>query len=432
MKTRILFISFLLLLLAGCRKDIIIQKPEGPGTEQPQEDTVQTEDPVIETGLPVVYINTDGARAIKSKTVEVPATIKVKGAGGYADQMPLKCSVRGRGNTTWSWPKKPYLVKLKEAAPMLGMPSHKRWVLLANFMDRTMMRNLVSMKVSSLTSLAWTPRCVPVELVLNGRHVGNYLLIEQVRVSSERVNISKDNGFLLELDFHYDNEFQWIDSHGSCDWRKLGIPFGVKHPDAEDLSEDRKIFIKSHINKVASCIYGEGFADPEEGYAKWIDVDSFIDYWLVFEIMGNHELRNPGSVFMYMEEGGKLMAGPCWDFDWGVLSYNTSPGARSGLVNEHAIWYDRLLQDPAFRQKLRERFLELLPALETIPQQIEAWRALLSESARLNFAMWNPAQDASQNQGKIINGDERMTFDEAVTLLSQIYQERLVVLRNVL
>ena len=377
---------------------------------------------LIKTGLPVIYLETDGGKKINSKTTFVQGSMRIKGYGGYDSQRNMRCSVRGRGNTTWSWPKKPYLVKFDEKQSLLGMPEHKRWVLLANFMDRTLMRNLVSMKVASMTSLAWTPRCVPVELVLNNQHVGSYLLIEQVRVSEKRVNISKKDGYLVELDFHYDNEVQWKDPHGG------GIPFGVKHPDPDSITTAQKQYIKDYIYNAAEILYGPDFTDPERGYADWIDVDSFVDYWIVYEVMGNHELGNPGSVFFHKDGSGKLVAGPCWDFDWGVLSYNTSPHARTGFVNRNAIWYARLFQDPAFAKKVRDRFFELKPQLETIPAYIDDCQRLLEKSAELNFAMWNPAEDRSQNGGRIINGDENMSFADAVARLRSIYQERLEVM----
>ena len=260
-----------------------------------------------------------------------------------------------------------------------------------------MMRNMVAMKVSSMTRLAWTPRCRPVELVLNGKHVGNYLLIEQVRVDGDRINIDKKDGYLLELDFHYDNVFQWKDHN---------IPFAVKHPDPEEpteLTQERKAYIKSYITTVSNTLYGSNFKDPENGYAKYLDVDSFIDYWIVFEVMTNHELGNPGSVFMHKDKNGKLTAGPCWDFDWGVLTFDTTGGDRR-LINRHAIWYDRLFQDPAFLQKTRDRIRELLPQLQTIPDYIDECEALLSESA-----------------GQIINGDERMSFHDAVARIKKNY-----------
>ena len=376
----------------------------------------------VKTGLPVVYVNTEGGQGVYSKTEYVPASMFIKGTGSLPGLESVSCSIRGRGNTTWTWPKKPYLVKLEERASVLGFPKHKRWVLLANFMDRTLMRNMVSMKVSSMmTNLAWTPHCQPVELVLNGKHVGSYLLIEQVRVDKNRVNISEDGGYLLELDFHYDNEFQWKDHN---------IPFAVKYPDPEDLTTQQKSYIKNYIAEVSNTIYGSNFKDAQNGYAKYLDVDSFIDYWIVYEVMGNHELGNPGSVFFHKDVNGKLTAGPCWDFDWGVLSFKTSPHAETGLVNGNAIWYKRLFEDPAFKTRVRDRFNELLPQLETIPDYMEECRSLLSESAKLNFAMWNPADDKSQNGGSIINGDENMTFDAAVDRIKSNYNKHLQAIQS--
>ena len=394
---------------------------------------------LVKTGLPTVYVDTEGGKEVTSKTQFVKATVKIRGNEQYDGLGATACEIRGRGNTTWTWPKKPYLIKLEEKQHIFGMHKHKRWVLLANFMDRTLMRNLVSMKVSSMTRLAWTPGCVPVELVLNGKHVGSYLLIEQVRVDNHRVNITEmtkdDNsgnaltgGYLLELDFHYDNEVQWKDPHGSNNQSGGGIPFGVKYPDPDDLTSQQLKYIKQYVYDAAEALYGKDFKDPEKGWRAYIDEDSFIDYWIVFEVMGNHELGNPGSVFMHKDRGGKLVAGPCWDFDWGVLSYNTSPQARTGLINGSAIWYGRLRQDPAFEAKLKARFQELLPQLETIPDYMDQCEALLTASARLNFEMWNPADDRSQNGGWIINGDEDMSFHDAVARLKSIYKERLKVI----
>ena len=376
----------------------------------------------IRTGLPVVYLDTAGGADITSKDTYLTATVGIKGFGGYPDFAPASARVKGRGNTTWTWPKKPYLIAFDSRQSVLGLPKHKRWILLANFMDRTLMRNMVSMKVSSMmTNLAWTPHCVPVELVLNGKHKGSYLLIEQVRVDKNRVNISETGGYLFELDFHYDNPVQWRG--------QTNIPFSVKYPDDDDITSEQISYAKSYIAEVENTIYGSNFKDEENGYAKYLDVDSFIDYWIVYEVMCNHELGNPGSVYFHKDVNGKLTAGPCWDFDWGVLSFYTSNGAN-GLVNGKAIWYERLFQDPAFKTKVKNRFTEMLPQLQTIPDYMEECRALLSESAKLNFAMWNPADDKSQNGGQIINGDENMTFDAAIDRLKKNYNTHLEVIKS--
>ena len=392
----------------------------------------------MNTGLPVLYLDTEGNKEIVSKTDYLSATLAVwEEDSGLGESLP--CSVRGRGNTTWKWPKKPYLVKLDKKESLLGMKKHKRWVLLANFMDRTLMRNMVAMKVASLTSLDWTPSCKPVELVLNGRHAGNYLLIEQVRVDKNRVPVAEmtpeDNsgeavtgGYLMECDFHFDNEVQWIDPHGRCNRFEEGIPFAVKYPDPDDITESQVAYIKQYIHDTGEAIYGPDFKDPEKGYAAYIDVDSYIDYWIVYEVMGNVALSNPGSIFCHKDRGGKLKAGPCWDFDWGVLSFITAPSAKTGLLHRKAMWYARLFQDPAFLARAKARYQELLPKLETVPDYMESLRKTLSASAVRNFRLWDPAEDASQNGGKIINGDENLTFDEAVDRLKSNYQERLQII----
>ncbi len=385
----------------------------------------------VETGLPVVYIDTDGGKGISSKTVSTASVLKIRGDGTLDGLPPSSCSVRGRGNISWKWPKKPYRLHFRDRVSLLGMPPHEDWVLLASFSDRTLMRSLVAMKVSSLTSLEWTPRCVPVELVLDGEHRGNYLLMEQLAVGADRLDLG-DTGLLLELDYHQDGDFHWIDPRGSSLYRWDGVPFAVRYPDPEGLTVTQKEQIRHFVAQAAQALYGEDFADPDKGYAAWLDVDSFVDYWLVFEIMGNYELGNPGSVFMHKRADGKLQAGPCWDFDWSLLRSGADIQDFTGLLNRDAIWYSRLFRDPAFAQKVRTRFEELLPSLQQVPAYIEVCTQLLSESARLNFAMWNPEQDRWRNKGLPVNGDESLGFEEAAKQLSRTYLDRLALMQKLL
>ncbi len=384
---------------------------------------------VPDTGLPVIVIDTEGGRAVESKAINYPAVVTVRGAGGYDGLEAVGCTVRGRGNTTWAWPKKPYRLDLQESLPVLGMPAGRHWILLANYSDRTLIRNLVAMKVSSLTSLAWTPRCVPVELVMNGRHDGCYLLVEKVEAGGARVDVSREGGYLLESDFRYDNKVQWIDRHG-ISRLVTGIPFAVKYPSPDDLTKDQEEYIKKYVSDTAEAIYSEDFADPAKGYAAWIDVDSFIDYWLVFEIMGNPELANPCSVFYHKDAGGKLVAGPIWDFDIALRSFGTSVQEWTGFVNRYAVWYSRLFQDPAFADRVRERFLELLPQLLEVADYIDECHRMLKASADLNFTMWNPATDRWLNFGLLLNGDESLSFDDAADRLREIYLRRLEMLKT--
>lgn len=457
----------------------------------------------VNTGLPILEIwtkGTDGnpvtvstidtnkdteypARAILHVGNENPLVLETDSEKENDDPY-TNCTIKGRGNTTWNWAKKPYKLKLEKKTKLLGLGAKKskHWVLLANFMDKTMMRNRVAMELSSMmTNLAWTPQSTPVELYIDGVHRGNYLLIEQVRVDDGRVVVKptgataenvNDVGFMLELDFHFDNYYgsstssnknkiQWRDPHGKSKYANVpfydydgkgnkGIPFSVKEPDWNpddneilDKEEDQLTYIKNYVSQAGASLYPSGNnssyswwknvadpnPDPNTGYPKYLDVDSFIDYWIVFEVMINHELGNPGSVYMTKPVGGKLTAGPCWDFDWGTLSdgYNNArtPNPTTNLMNADAIWYQSLMKDYSYVNRLYDRFMELKPQMETIPAKIDEWEREMAVSAELNFQMWNPKEAAQQQGRSTINGDETLSYHDAVARIKQFYTDRL-------
>lgn len=375
------------------------------------------------TGLPVMWIETPGKQPVTSKEEWVKnSTMHLDGAGRFDDLEEVSLSIRGRGNSTWEWPKKPYNLKLDSKASVLGMPKHKRWCLLANYMDRTLLRNRIAYYLAGQTSLAWTPRCEFAEVFLNGQHLGQYLVAEHIKVDENRVDITEmtpaDNsgeavtgGYLMELDFHFDNVWQWHTA--------FGVPFSVKSPDEEELTQEQFAWIKTHITEVEQSLYGDGFADPVTGYRRYLNEESFVDYWLVYELTVNHELANPGSVYLHKDRGGRIFAGPVWDFDWGTFSYNASPAAQYGLFMTHAWWYRRLFEDEGFRRKAAERWQTLKPRFLTALDYIESQRADIARSAAVNFAKWTISTDT--------NGDERLAYDEAVARMRRILDERIAI-----
>lgn len=379
------------------------------------------------TGLPVMHIYTADRGPVTSKVDWKSATLSINGMGQYEDLVDAEVNIRGRGNTTWGWNKKPYALKFEKKTSVLGMPKHKRWVLLANAMDKTMLRNRVAFKVAQQTSLAWTPRNEYVELFLNGKHLGCYLLTEHIKVDENRVNIVEmspedsegealTGGYLFELDFHFDNEKQWRTSRNT--------PFAIKSPDEDELTDVQFAWAQEYINSLEALLYSEDYLSPENGYANYIDRQSFIDYWLVFEVCLNHEINNPGSVYMYKDRGGKLHAGPIWDFDWGTFSYKVSTSAKGKLYLTGALWYNRLLKDPAMRTLAKERWQEIYPRLVELLSFIDTEAARLAPSAQRNFALWNP-----QDTGGV-NGDETLPYTEAVARMRSIYSERLTDINN--
>jgi hypothetical protein len=358
-----------------------------------------------------------------------------------------KCYVKGRGNTTWNWDKKPYAIKLDKKSPVLGMAKHKRWVLLANKIDKTMMRNKVTFMIAAAcykdgaTQQGWNPTGQSVELVLNGVHKGNYLLCEQIKVDANRVNIGEsktpatstsDQGYLLEGDRYWgtdDTEQLWWTSYRSqTQYRQLknvdftylygtnyytGGPnttsgnykfmWGLKTPDDGDLGEngagkntDAFKWINDKVTATEKFIFETMTSStPLSEISKYIHVDSFINYWLVFEMAMNQELNNPGSVYMYYDNtDGTFHAGPVWDFDWGTYNYNFTDdnlykNKASHFLVANSLWYCSLIKNTAFQQRVTERWENIKPQLEIVVEHIPELTDYLAKSAEYNWGMWS-------------------------------------------
>ena len=369
--------------------------------------------------LPTVYLTTPGGQKIESKEKWVEnSEIRIVKADGSEDLNVTKASLRGRGNSTWGYPKKPFAIKLDKKEEVLGMPRHKRWVLLANWMDRTLMRNSVAFEIARKTSLAWTPRGEFVEVVLNGEHLGNYYLCEHIKVDENRVNIVEldesdteeptiSGGYLVEMDTYYDeiNKFK-------TNIRQM--PVNIKEPDEKVLNSAQLAYIQGYFNRIEALLYDDN-PPAGESYKDYLDVASFIDWWLVHELTLNGEPNHPKSSFMHKDREGKLFAGPVWDFDWGTFV----PGVNDFLT-KNSIWFDKLFQDPEFVAEVKSRWNLLKPEFETVIDYINEEASYIRESAEVNSEMWPITIH--------VNGDEKMSFDQAVNRLREVYRDRIELL----
>ena len=371
---------------------------------------------IVKSGLPILYINTPNESEIPNKYQDWLSNCEMRlyNSDGSVD-FEGTTNIRGRGNSTWYFAKKPYALKLESKASILGMPKHKRWVLLANYLDRTLLRNRVAFHIATLTSLAWTPRGQYVELVLNGKHKGSYYLCEQIKIDKNRVNIREmestdtigdalTGGYLLELDKNYDevNKFR---SHIQ------DLPYMIKEPDEDALVPQQFDYMQAYITNLENELYNnlEG-----RQWASYIDFDSFIDWWLVHELTNNEEPEHPKSTYMYKEMNDVLRAGPVWDFDWGTFTPDRS--AEFSCM-EGPLYYEQLFKDATFTTRLKERWSLLKPQFETVPTYINAESVSIEISNKINIAMW-PISER-------INGDETMTYTEAVARMIEAYNLKL-------
>ena len=311
------------------------------------------------TGLPLLYIDIAGKREVTSKDYYLDATlrlvedVKTRAAG---DVVSAPVHIKGRGNSSWTQPKKPYRLKFDEKIALLGEHKDKSWVLVANYSDKSMLRNSLSYYMGKVSNLEWTPSSHFVELFINGKHQGTYLLCEKVKVAKHRVNVG-DDGFLLECNRWADQE----DGNVYFYTPNLTPAIVVKEPDvvAGDANFE---YVRNYMLTAEQVLFSANFADPNVGWQKYMDMDSFVDWYLIHEMSKNVDCMFNFSTYLNLPRGGKLRMGPIWDFDiaYGNIKQSDSGYLKwvfpSGNLLSVTKWYSRLMKDPAFVAKLKERF----------------------------------------------------------------------------
>ncbi len=354
-----------------------------------------------------VYILTPDGQEITSKHTWVElCRIQITGDDGEILFEKDSMMVKGRGNSTWyNFPKKPYTLKLRHQADLFGTGKSKHYVLLANWMDRTLLRNVVAFEAARRTSLDWTPSGRFVELYLNGKHQGNYWLGEKVNVEGSK--FKADYLFSLDVSDWEETDFTIDYGFRPNSWQP-GLPVEVKHPDRDDLeaAEFEKVLSDSRIllDRIGEAL--------EAGTWKgMIDLDSFCDWYIVHELTGNMEPNHPKSCYYHYRDG-MLVAGPVWDFDW----YTFIPGVK-GLKIDHSLFYGNLLQHDEFKARLKLRWDALKPAFTTLGSFVDEQVEIIRFSEAVNHQQW-PI-------GQWINGDENLSFQEAVDRLKLALQERI-------
>lgn len=308
------------------------------------------------TGLPILYINTDGRQAVTSKdyylngSMRLVEDVKTRAAG---DVTEARVHIKGRGNSSWKQPKKPYRLKFDEKISMLGEPADKSWVLIPNYNDKSMLCNSLAFYMSSVSNLDYTPRSHFVELVLNGSFDGTYLLCEKVKVSNHRLAVG-DDGFLLEVDARAPSE----NKDPYFETEKLENPVVIKEPEVA-YYDDNFNYARNYITQCENILFSSGFKNATAGWQKYLDMDSFVDWYLIQEIGKNIDGLFWSSCYMHLQRGGKLMMGPIWDMDvafGNIEQQNQTCYDPTGFYIRNVYWYYRLYQDPAFVQRVKERF----------------------------------------------------------------------------
>lgn len=343
------------------------------------------------TNLPTVVINTEGGREVTSKTTYINSTVYIISQDGKDLLTGLETGIRGRGNASWGFPKKPYKLKFAEKQSPLGAPSNdRRWTLINNYGDKTLMRNILAFEVSRRVGMAYTPFCTPVDVIFNGEYQGCYQFCDQVEVGTNRVE-AKD-GYLIEIDaYAYDEAVNF--------WSSKGTPVTVKYPKDDEITTQQRTFIKSYFDKMESAVNASNFKDPDNGYRKYLDLDSFLQNFIVGEFSGNTDTY--WSVNMYKDgSDGILFTGPAWDYDlafendgrtYPINNLNDFIYAGKGSVASDSVrkMVNRIVkQDTEARKRLVEIWDQTKPRLEDLNDYVDQTAQLLDQSQQLNFKRW--------------------------------------------
>ena len=344
------------------------------------------------TNLPTVVVNIANGEEVIEKEKNLISNVYIISENGTDLLATSGTEIRGRGNASWNFEKKPYRLKFDKKQSPLGAPaSAKKWTLISNHGDKTLMRNILAFEVSRRVGQPYTPFCHPVDLIINGEYRGCYQLCDQVEAASGRVP-AKD-GYLIEIDaYAWDEEVMFASASG--------IPVTIKHPDEDDITDQQRAFINDYFNKFEAAALASNFTDPNSGYRKYLDLDSFLRNFIIGEFCANTDAF--WSVYMYKDAAdGKLYTGPTWDNDLSFDNdYRTHPitsadylyavnGSFAGGRLKDIV--DRIVkQDPQAKARLVELWDAALNEgnLKGLGSYMEDTADLLNESQQLNFKRW--------------------------------------------
>lgn len=361
------------------------------------------------TNLPTLSFHTQDNIEPYDKVNEIPSAFTIVYQDGTMIQEERGTS-RLRGNASMAHPKKPYRIKLAESrhmfkgSDMRSPAKAKKWTLINNYDDKTLMRNLVAFEIARRMGMSYVPWSKPVDVIVNGEYRGCYQLTDQLTIDKNRINITEmeptdtegealTGGYLLELDGYANQEASWFTS-------LAGNPVTIKSPDEDDITTEQAQYIRREFNMMEQAILAPDFADPVLGFRSRLDETSLLQYFLSEELIGNPDAF--WSCYITKDRGDDLFRlGPVWDFDNAFDNdYRNFPTndlgdylslARGGAGNSRAL-LKRLFSDPALRDSMAVMWNTVRRqgnvTAGSLTAYIDSTAAELMQSQRLNFMRW--------------------------------------------
>lgn len=380
--------------------------------------------------LPILFIDTKGKLIQDEPKIDAVLQVLDNGPGivNHITDIPTgyngRIGIEYRGSTSQSFPKKPYGFETRDetgadkSVSLLGMPEESDWVLNATYNDKSLVRDAMTYILAGQI-MPYAPRVRMVELVVNGSYEGIYLLTEKIKRDEDRVNIAgldnDDNsgddvtgGYILKLDKQTGSppSVSWLSVYQPYPgaWQKVLVQ--LDYPEADEVTLQQVNYVRKHMNEVESAIASPAYADPNNGYRKYIDTASLIDFIILNELGKNPDAYRLSTYFYKVKDsdGGKIHFGPVWDFNlaYGNVNYCTGPSPE-GLVistfnsvcNSHGwvvhFWWKRFIQDEILYLSLKNRWKDLRQSAlsnHNVHAVTDSLIALLEPVQQRNFQRW--------------------------------------------
>jgi hypothetical protein len=388
-----------------------------PGTRD--DASIESRVDFTSSNLPIMIIDTRGQNISSGKKITADMGIIDNGRGrvnrvsdprtGYDGLIGIEL----RGSSAQQFEKKPYAIETRDSTganlnvSLLGMPPENDWVLYNPFSDKTFMRNVLSMKMSSDIG-RYASRTRLIELALNGEYRGIYVLMEKIKQDKNRVNISKldssdvegdalTGGYIIKIDKTTgENIGGWSSSHG--------VHYQYHYPKSDQITPEQKSYIQNAVEAFEKALGNPDGTDPENGYRKVLSLDSFVDNVIISEVNRNVDAYRL-SMFLYKDrdsKDGKFHAGPIWDCDlafgnayyndaWKIEGWNLDGLVASPEGSGVPYWWMKLRKDPTFLSRLRERWDEFRKDalnVDSLVAIIDATADTLDEAQERNFKLY--------------------------------------------
>ncbi|HPF20035.1 MAG TPA: CotH kinase family protein [Syntrophomonas sp.] len=466
MKPKIILMAAVMIMILTTTFITVMPKSDQRRVHQHREDTVQKcvhQNEVFCTHLPIVNISTGGQKipgepilnelgnTIALETgdngetmiiAEISVIDNARANNHIGDTKAVDASawLRIRGNSSRIFDKKSYAIRFidthgydRELAVM-GMPAHDEWALYGPFLDKTLLRNYLGMNISAEV-MGYAPNVRFCECFLDGRYQGVYLFMETVARSENRVNLTGydpdhvASSYIVRMDEYEHNERSLDNFTYYTLNNKYNTGFTIVYPPRLLMTPETRTFIEDDISQFEKALYSFDFKDPARGYRAYIDVDSFVDYYVLQEFFLNNDMCSR-STFLYKDIRGKLHMGPVWDYNNAFNNFIPLDFDGTDLQFIDRTWYQMLLRDEYFVNKVIARYKALRKSYlsdEYLLNYIDETTNYLGGAIDRNYMVWGYTFEREHQKPGVSRRPIELnptSYEEAIDQLKTIIVKR--------